>query len=108
MAIFWNGAVLLHVHHLVGRIFANILIWALFFVPASYVVVCNDWGVGYTTSFLTFGLGLGQLFTKAFALQWIFAFIISGLLFVLTSVVAAGWAFRKKEILGETAPLLDD
>lgn len=108
MAIFWNGAVLFHVHKLVGRIVANVLVWLLFFIPASFVVVFNDWGIGITSSVLTFGLGLGQLFTKAFALQWIFGFIISGLLFVLTVIVASGWAIRRGVTSSsESAPLLE-
>lgn len=107
MAIFWNGAVLFHVHKLLGRIVANVLVWLLFFIPAAFVVVFNDWGIGITSSVLTFGLGLGQLFTKAFALQWIFGFIISGLLFVLTVVVASGWAVRRGVASSESAPLLE-
>lgn len=106
VAIFWNGAVLFHIHKLFGRIIANITIWLLFLIPASFVVVFNDWGIGITSSVLTFGLGLGQLFTKAFALQWIFAFIISGLLFVLTIVVASGWVVRRG-VTDESAPLLE-
>lgn len=111
--IFWNGAVLFHVHKFVGRVISNILIWNLFFIPSYFLVAFGDYGVGLSSSVLTFGLGLGQLLTKVFALQWIFAFVISGLLFVGSLIVAVtGTTYSKDDgaILvdgNEQAPLLE-
>lgn len=87
--IFWNGAVMLHVHRsLVGRVLANILVWEFLAVPALFLILYRDWGFGLASSFLTWGLGVGQFFTRVIALQWVFAFIIAGLVFVLSIIVA--------------------
>ncbi|KAM9910231.1 hypothetical protein OXX69_004682 [Metschnikowia pulcherrima] len=105
-AVMWNGAVLFHVHKFLGRVIANFTVWLLLIIPGFFTLVFNDWGLGLTSSILAFGLGLGQLFTKAFALQWIFGFIISGLLFILTVLVASGRVVRKSSD-SEAAPLLE-
>lgn len=106
-AIFWNGAVLLHVHKFVGRVISNVLIWLLLFIPGFFLVAFNDYGVGISSSILAFGLGLGQLFTKTFALQWIFAFIISGLLLVMSFVGAITGAVTTRSVSDESAPLIE-
>lgn len=105
-AVFWNGAVLFHIHKFVGRVVANVLIWDFLIIPGAFVVLFDDWGVGLSSSVLTFGLGFGQLLTKVFALQWIFAFIISAILLVVSLVVAFRGSLRT--VNGETAPLLSD
>ncbi|OBA20129.1 DUF1774-domain-containing protein [Metschnikowia bicuspidata var. bicuspidata NRRL YB-4993] len=105
-AIFWNGAVLFHVHKFLGRVIANFTVWLLLIIPGFFTLVFNDWGLGLTSSILAFGLGLGQLFTKAFALQWIFGFVISGLLLILTLLVATGRVVRRTTD-SEAAPLLE-
>lgn len=76
------------------------------FVPGFFLVVFNDWGVGLSSSALVFSLGMGQLFTKLFALQWIFAFVISGLLLVLSVIVALTGSLSKNAS-SEGAPLLE-
>lgn len=62
-------------------------------------------------------MALAQLATKVIAFQWIFAFVIMGLLFVLSALVAVPGAFGQKKRPGEgvivsedreRAPLLDD
>lgn len=106
-AIFYNGVVLFHVKHLIGRIIANVTIWLFLFVPGFFVVAFNDWGVGLSSSALVFSLGVGQLFTKAFALQWIFAFVISGLLLIV-SLIAAFTGTLTKVVNLESAPLLEE
>lgn len=109
-AIFWNGAVLFHVHKLAGRILANILIWVFLLIPTFFLVTFNDYATGIGASILMFGLGLGQLFTKLFALQWIFAFVISGVLLVLSILAAAtGTVIVQTETTtaSEGAPLLE-
>lgn len=107
VAIFWNGAVWLHVHKFFGRVVCNILIWWLLLIPEFFVLIFGDWGLGLAASGLIFGLGLAQLFTKVFALQWIFAFIISGILFASTVVVAITGAPKKSANI-ESAPLLQE
>lgn len=108
-AIFWNGAVLFNVHKFVGRIISNVLIWDFLLVPGFYLVVYNDWGVGLSSAWITFAIGLCQFLTKVFALQWIFAFIIAGLLLVASGFTAAtgslGFTVVEVEEV-ETAPLL--
>lgn len=85
--LFWNGAAMFGVQkNLFARIIANIMIWNMLFIPLMYVSLDSDWMMGLAGSYLLFAIGLGQLFTKLFALQWIFAFIISGLLLVASLV----------------------
>lgn len=110
-AFFWNGAVLFHVHKFVGRVISNVLVWDFLLTPGAFLFLFNDYGVGIASSILTFGLGLGQLFTKLFALQWIFAFVISGILFVLSVIAAVTGSLqtqRESRVLqDESAPLLN-
>ena len=88
-ALFWNGAVMVHAHkNLALRVLANVFIWDFLIVPVLFLFLYKDWGVGLSTSFLTWGLGVGQFFTRVIALQWIFAFIIAAIVFVLSVVVA--------------------
>ncbi|ODV77935.1 DUF1774-domain-containing protein [Suhomyces tanzawaensis NRRL Y-17324] len=109
-AVFWNGAVLFHVHKFVGRVVSNVLIWDFLIVPGFFLVVYNDWATGFSSSILTFGLGLGQLLVKVFALQWIFAFVISAILLVLSLVAAFNGNLGRRNIEltdSEQAPLLE-
>ena len=74
--------------------------------------------MGFALSILTASLGVGQFFTKVIAFQWIFAFIIAGILLVLSIAVAAPKLFgadrsarQEGAIVSEDrerAPLLDD
>lgn len=73
--------------------------------------------MGFALSVLSASLGVGQFFTKVFALQWIFAFTIMAILFILTLLVAVPGIFGKEigfrgsHPIGEDqerAPLLDD
>lgn len=112
-AIFWNGAVMFHIHKFVGRIVSNVLVWDFLIVPAMFLFLYNDYGVGFSSSVLMFGLGLGQLLTKVFALQWIFAFIISAILLVLSLVaLITGSLYPKDNNTAvtdtEAAPLLQN
>lgn len=85
-AILWNGATLFHSHNksLLPRLLANFFIWEFFFVPMSLLVLYSDWSVSLATSFLLLGVGFGQMTSRLVALQWIFAFVISGLDFILS------------------------
>lgn len=96
-----------HVHKFVGRVVSNVLIWDFLLAPGLLLVAYNDWGVGFSSAALMFGLGLGQFFTKVFALQWIFAFVIAGVLFVLSAIAAiTGSLGTSRAVVDEEAPLL--
>ena len=73
--------------------------------------------MGFALSILTAALGVSQFLTKVIAFQWIFAFVIMGVLFLCTLVVAVPGIFGKDISLRregavaddrERAPLLDD
>ena len=82
---------MVHAHeNLAARILANIFIWSFLFVPVVVLIYIKDWSFGLANSYLMFALGFGQLGIKVFALQWIFAFIISGILFFFSIVIATG------------------
>ncbi|GMM33204.1 hypothetical protein DASC09_005290 [Saccharomycopsis crataegensis] len=109
--IFWNGAAVFRSSTgLIARILANIFIWNFLFVPVLFIVFFGDWAIGLSSSLLMFGLGIGQIATKVFALQWIFAFIISGILalFSLIAFVGYGTSFMVTIEREERAPLLSE
>ncbi|EPS37427.1 hypothetical protein H072_8924 [Dactylellina haptotyla CBS 200.50] len=112
-AIFWNGAVMVHCSSLACRILANIAIWNFLVFAAFFLLVFKDYQVGLATSFLLAGLGVGQFATKIFALQWIFAFTIMGVVFISSLLIAVPSIFGKEEssdavVDRERAPLLED
>ncbi|KAF6008784.1 hypothetical protein HII13_000231 [Brettanomyces bruxellensis] len=110
-AIFWNGACLFHSHYesLLPRLIANVLIWEFLVTPLALLILYKDWSVSLSTSFLMLGLGLKQFFNKAIALQWIFAFVISGIDFLasILCIVRSSLANRNTQTNSdEEAPLL--
>ncbi|KAF3199513.1 hypothetical protein TWF191_002875 [Orbilia oligospora] len=113
-ALFWNGAVMVHCSSLACRILANVGIWNFLVFAAFFLLVFKDYQVGFATSFLMAGLGVGQFATKAFALQWIFAFTIMAIVFLGSLLVAVPTIFRSEERTEATAgdreraPLLQD
>lgn len=70
--------------------------------------------MGFSLSVLSAALGVAQFFRQVIALQWIFAFTIMAVLFVLTVVVAVpawtgrdfAWRRRPPPADAERAPLL--
>lgn len=104
--LFWNGAVMVGSNALAARIVANVFIWNFLFVPLFYLVIYRDWAVGFSSAILTLALGLGQLFTKIFALQWIFAFVIFGSLLLSSIAVLSANLGRAGTADGESAPLI--
>ncbi|EMG49512.1 hypothetical protein SBY92_001293 [Candida maltosa Xu316] len=103
-ALFWNGAVMFHIHKLFGRILANIFIWDFLLVPGVFLLLFNDWAIGFSSAYLMFALAFGQLATKVFALQWIFAFVIAGILTVWSFIAMVAGGVRNAG--EERAPLL--
>lgn len=82
--LFWNGSLMIRVNNLATRVLANVFIWDYLLIGVAFLAFFNDYTVGISLSYLVLGMALNQLFVKLIALQWIFAFIISGLLFVLS------------------------
>ncbi|KAK6522021.1 hypothetical protein TWF281_002591 [Arthrobotrys megalospora] len=113
-ALFWNGAVMVHCSSLACRILANIAIWNFLAFAAFFLLIFKDFHIGFATSFLMAGLGVGQFLTKTFALQWIFAFTIMAIVFLGSLLVAVPNIFSKEERTETTAgdreraPLLED
>ncbi|KAI9865108.1 MAG: hypothetical protein M1813_002428 [Trichoglossum hirsutum] len=119
VALFWNGAVMVHAHDVPARILANIVIWGFLLFGGFFLIAYKDFYLGFELSYLTAALGVNQFHTKLIALQWIFAFAIMAALFILTVAVAVpgifGFTFgiergesRVVEEDRERQPLLDD
>lgn len=107
--LLWNGAVMFHCHDsLVCRILANVTIWGIAAFAGFFLLGFNDFYVGFATTFLAAGLGVGQFFTKVVALQWPFAFSVMAISFVGSVAVALGVIGRDTQQVGERAPLLGE
>jgi hypothetical protein len=87
-------------------------------VQPTVTHLTQDYTMGFALSILTASLGVGQFFTKVIAFQWIFAFVIMGVLFIATLGIAIPGIFgkefsfrREQNVVSadqERAPLLDD
>lgn len=70
--------------------------------------------MGFSLSVLAASIGVAQFFHQVIAFQWIFAFVIMAVLFIMTLVVAIpAWTgreinFRSAPADQERAPLLAD
>jgi hypothetical protein len=107
VAIYWNGAIMVHhPHNLVARIFGNIFIWAILVYGLFYIVVYRDYTMGFSLSVLSAAIGVAQFFDKTIAFQWIFAFTIMAVLFVMTLVVAVP-SWQGREVTWRRAPPAD-
>ncbi|RPA87859.1 DUF1774-domain-containing protein [Ascobolus immersus RN42] len=107
-AVLWNGAVMVHCHDLACRIVANVAVWGIAVYAGFFLMVYQDYSIGFGTAFLAAGLGVAQFFTKLFALQWIFAFTIMSLVFVATLLTISPAGERIKSTDRERAPLLQE
>ncbi|KAF2684271.1 DUF1774-domain-containing protein [Lentithecium fluviatile CBS 122367] len=119
VALYWVGARAVTTHDgLAARIVGNIFIWGFAAYGAFFLVAFKDYTMGFELSILAFSTGVGQFLTKLpiLQLQWIFAFAIGGLLFVLSLAVGAPGLlgrdpFPRGEVVSEDrerAPLLAD
>jgi hypothetical protein len=107
-ALYWVGATAVHTNHLAARIVANVFIWGWLGYGVFFLVAYKDYTMGVALSWLAFcksyescmkldifadvmeiATGLGQLLTSPhiLQLQYVFAFTISGLLFVLSIAI---------------------
>ncbi|KOS17589.1 Uncharacterized protein ESCO_003141 [Escovopsis weberi] len=116
VAVYWNGALMVrHPADLVPRVLGNVFIWSLLAFGVFFLVAYKDYTMGFNLSVLAAAIGVAQFKRQAVALQWIFAFVIMGLLFVMTlAVVVPAWSGRaapwKRSRPGadpEHAPLLE-
>lgn len=89
VAMYWVGAVMVHTNHQVARLVANVFIWGYLAYGTFFLAAYKDYTMGYALSILSFSTGVGQFLTRphVIQLQWIFAFTIGGLLFVLSTAV---------------------
>jgi len=115
VALYWNGAIAAHATGLAARILANVAIWGILVYGLFFLVTYKDYTMGFALSILTASLGVRQFFIKIIAFQWIFAFVIMGVLFVATLAIALPSVFggfrREGAVVPtdqERAPLLDD
>ncbi|KAK4248129.1 hypothetical protein C7999DRAFT_13888 [Corynascus novoguineensis] len=117
VAIYWNGAIMVpHQNSLVARIFANIFVWSILGYGLFFIVIYKDYTMGLALSVLSASLGVAQFLRQIIALQWIFAFTIMAVLFVLTVLVAVpawtgrqgpwGGSAERQQADAERAPLL--
>ncbi|KAL1592343.1 hypothetical protein SLS60_011421 [Paraconiothyrium brasiliense] len=115
VALYWVGArAVPHTDALPARIVGNIFIWGILAYGSFFLVAFKDYTIGFALSYLAFSTGVGQFLTKIpiFQLQWIFAFTIGALLFILSLGVSSGRTpFEGGEVVSEDrerAPLLRD
>ncbi|KAF8253244.1 DUF1774-domain-containing protein [Wilcoxina mikolae CBS 423.85] len=112
--LLWNGAVMVHCHSLVCRVFANVAVWGLAAFAGFFLLAFKDYYVGFATAFLAAGLGVGQFFTKVIALQWPFAFAVMAIVFLFSlataipGVLGGNTGNEATGRRGERAPLLQD
>jgi len=118
VALYWVGAIAVHSNHFAARIVANVFIWGWLGYGMFFLVAYKDYTMGFALSVLAFSTGVGQFLTRPhlLQLQWIFAFSIGGLLFVLSLAVGMPGLlgrdpFPRGQIVSEDrerAPLLAD
>jgi len=116
VALYWNGAIAAHATGLAARILANVAVWGILVYGLFFLVIYKDYTIGLALSILTASIAVQQLAIKVIAFQWIFAFVILGVLLFATLVIGApviarDFGFRKDSPVvadQERAPLLDD
>jgi len=117
VALFWDGAAMVHAHTLAARILANIAIWGILGFGGFFILAFKDYTMGFELAILSLSLALAQMATHVIAFQWIFAFVIMGCLVVLSVLVSVPGLFGERGIRREgdvvdsdreRAPLLDD
>jgi Fungal protein of unknown function (DUF1774) len=132
VALYWDGAIASNATGLAARIVANVAIWAILVFGLFFLITfkvsgntsnlttthtSQDYTIGFALSVLSAAIAVEQFFIKIIALQWIFAFVIMGVLFLATLVVAVPGIFGRSVTLREAqvvpadqerAPLLDD
>ncbi|KAF1344243.1 hypothetical protein BDV97DRAFT_380100 [Delphinella strobiligena] len=116
VALFTVGAAAVNAHSLAARIAANIFIWSILGYGFFFLVAYKDYTMGFNLSVLSAALGVSQFLTHVIAFQWIFAFTIMGVLFVLSVLVGIPGIigkdpFKRGAVVSQDAerqPLLDE
>lgn len=118
VALYWAGAVAVTNNGWIARIVANVFIWGWAGYGVFFLAAYKDYTMGFALSVLSFSTGVGQFLTRPhlLQLQWIFAFSIGGLLFLLSLAVGMPGLlgrdpFPRGQIVSEDqerAPLLAD
>ncbi|RMZ83416.1 hypothetical protein DV737_g1662, partial [Chaetothyriales sp. CBS 132003] len=117
VAILWDGAAMVNARSLPARILANLAIWGILVIGAFFILTFKDYSMGFELAILSLSLAIAQLGKHVIAFQWIFAFVISGSLVVLSLLVGVPSLFGTKSVREqvvvvaedrERAPLLDE
>ncbi|KAL9128204.1 MAG: hypothetical protein Q9217_003077 [Psora testacea] len=118
MALFTDGAVTVNAQSLVTRLFANIAIWVIMLYGLLFLAAFQDYAIGIEMALLVAALAVQQLIIKVIPLQFIFAFIILGVLVLATLLIVVPAFFGKElrfakyeyeeEAIGESRLLLED
>jgi len=118
VALYWVGARAVGTDRLAARVVANVFIWGILAYGLFFLVAFKDYTMGFALSVLSFSTGVGQFLTKnpILQLQWIFAFTVGALLFILSLGVGFPELLGRERIGGgevvsedrERAPLLAD
>jgi len=118
VALFWCGAAVVDSNALPARILANIAVWGWLVYGGFFLMVYKDWTMGLAMSILSASLGVHQFFLKLplLQLQWIFAFVSMGVLFIVSLMFAVPGVFGKDNSFftrgrnsdSERQPLLND
>lgn len=118
VALYWVGAVAIakNPNNLVARVVANVFIWGILGYGIFFLAAFKDYTIGFALSTLSFSTAVGQILSKfpILQVQWIFAFVIGGILFFLSLAVAVpgllgAEPFKRGAIVDEDrerAPLL--
>ena len=73
-----------------------------------FLLAFKDYTMGFELSILAASLGVHQFFIKVISLQWIFAFVIMGLLFVFTCIIALPGAVGKEFSIRPKTQVVDE
>jgi len=113
VALYWTGAAAFNARHTPARVVANVFIWSWLVYGGFYLFTFKDWSIGFALSILSAALGVSQFLTVIVAIQWIFAFTIMAVLFIVSFIVAfpdaTGIDVRRGHVVSEDterAPLL--
>lgn len=79
----------------------------LLVVPSFFLLAYRDYVMGFAFAFLLAGLGTGQFFAKLIALQWIFAYVIMSVVFLLSLATAMRSLVSKAPAVDVAAPAQD-
>ncbi|EPY52337.1 fungal protein [Schizosaccharomyces cryophilus OY26] len=102
-------SVAIHCRSIGCRVFSNVFIWFVAILYLAPILGFHDWALSLISAYLFGAIGVGQLLIHLFALQHIFAFIISGLMTLFAGLLfLLPYRQRRASLTGESAPLLQN